>query len=192
MLAGLVALAGRCGLPVVATNNVHFLRPEEHRIHRILSAIRTNRTVGTLPPGEVEHEGCWLRSPGEMAALFDDAQVALLVARLHEAPSPAGDLGDLFGTEGVDDRVQGVLRDPDLGQGLQQRVAHGDSALVGLLPFNGSGRVAFTKGAADGLLALSARVWTGGRLEPLTDALQAGVLRCLRPGSPAMRALERG
>ena len=73
----LLDVAARLRLPVVATNNVHFLRPEEHRIHRVLCAIRTNRTVGTLPPGEVEHEGCWLRSPGEMAALFDDVPEAL-------------------------------------------------------------------------------------------------------------------
>jgi DNA-directed DNA polymerase III PolC len=74
---GLLELAGRLRLPVVATNSVHFLAPEEHRIHRVLAAIRTNRTVGTLPPDEVEHEGCWLRSPGEMAALFEDVPEAL-------------------------------------------------------------------------------------------------------------------
>ena len=39
-----------------------------------------------------------------------------------------------------------------------------------LLPFKGTGHVAFTKGAADGLLALTAQVWDGERPEPLTDA----------------------
>jgi len=73
----LLDVAARLRLPVVATNNVHFLRPEEHHVHRVLSAIRTNTTVGTLPPGEVEHEECFLRSPGEMAALFDDVPQAL-------------------------------------------------------------------------------------------------------------------
>ena len=73
----LLDLATRLQLPIVATNNVHFLQRDEHRIHRVLGAIRTNRTIGTLPPGEVEHEECWLRSPGEMAALFDDVPEAL-------------------------------------------------------------------------------------------------------------------
>ncbi|MFQ5600911.1 MAG: DNA polymerase III subunit alpha [Candidatus Krumholzibacteriia bacterium] len=70
-------IAERLRLPLVATNNVHFLRRDEHRIHRVLCAIRTNTTVGTVPPGEVEHEECFMRSPGEMAALFDDVPQAL-------------------------------------------------------------------------------------------------------------------
>ena len=73
----LLDVASRLHLPVVATNNVHFLKPEEHRVHRVLCAIRTNTTVGTVPEGEVEHEECWLRSPGEMAALFADVPEAL-------------------------------------------------------------------------------------------------------------------
>jgi Ca2+-transporting ATPase len=43
------------------------------------------------------------------------------------------------------------------------------------LPFNGSEHVAFTKGAADGLLALTAQVWDGERPEPLTDAWRARI-----------------
>jgi len=73
----LLDVAERLGLPVVATNNVHMLGREEHRIHRVLCAIRTNTTVGTVPDGEVEHEECFLRSPGEMAALFADVPAAL-------------------------------------------------------------------------------------------------------------------
>ena len=39
-----------------------------------------------------------------------------------------------------------------------------------LQPFQASGPVAFTKGAADSLLALTTQVWDGKRPEPLTDA----------------------
>ncbi len=39
-----------------------------------------------------------------------------------------------------------------------------------LRPFQASKKVAFTKGAADGLLALTAQVWGGKGPEPLTDA----------------------
>ncbi len=73
----LLDVAERLGLPVVATNNVHMLGREEHRIHRVLCAIRTNTTLGTVPEGEIEHEECFLRSPGEMAALFADVPTAL-------------------------------------------------------------------------------------------------------------------
>jgi len=55
------------------------------------------------------------------------------------------------------------------------RLADGDGVPDALLPFKGSEQVAFTKGAADGLLARATRVWTGERPEPLTAALQAQI-----------------
>jgi len=73
----LLDIAERLHLQPVATNNVHFVGPGEHEVHRVLCAIRTNTTVGTLPTDAVEHEECFLRSPGEMQALFDDVPQAL-------------------------------------------------------------------------------------------------------------------
>src|SRR5712692_9125748 len=37
-------------VPLVATNNVHFLRPEEHLHHRVLNAIRTGSLLTTVAP----------------------------------------------------------------------------------------------------------------------------------------------
>ena len=44
-----------------------------------------------------------------------------------------------------------------------------------LLSFQGATYMAFTKGAADGLLALSSQAWTGARPEPLTATVQARI-----------------
>ena len=41
------------GVPLVATNNVHFLRPEEHLHHRTVNAIRTGGLLTTVAPPEI-------------------------------------------------------------------------------------------------------------------------------------------
>jgi len=52
------------------------------------------------------------------------------------------------------------------------RLAADGAATDALIAFKGTGHVAFIKGAVDGLLALSTRVWAAERPEPLTDALR--------------------
>lgn len=66
----LVQLAEEHKLPLVATNDVHFIRAKFHRIHRILTAIRSNTTLGTLAPESTESPQCWLKPPQEMRRLF--------------------------------------------------------------------------------------------------------------------------
>jgi Ca2+-transporting ATPase len=61
------------------------------------------------------------------------------------------------------------------------RLAADDAALDALLAFKGTGHVAFVKGAVDGLLELSTRVWVAERPEPLTDALR-GQIRATNDG----------
>ena len=46
-------LGRELGLPLVATNNVHFLRPEEHLHHRVVNAIRTGGLLTTVAPPEI-------------------------------------------------------------------------------------------------------------------------------------------
>ncbi|MFL6024749.1 MAG: PHP domain-containing protein, partial [Marmoricola sp.] len=66
----LAQLARVHGLPVVATNNVHHARPEEHRLASAMSAIRARRSLaeidGWLPPWGAAS----LRSGAEMAQRF--------------------------------------------------------------------------------------------------------------------------
>ncbi|WP_447980600.1 DNA polymerase III subunit alpha [Candidatus Nitrospira bockiana] len=48
-MAQAVALSRRTGLPMVATNRVHFVRPDGFVVHRLLRAIALNTTLARLP-----------------------------------------------------------------------------------------------------------------------------------------------
>ena len=66
----LAALAAERGLPVVATGNVHYARPEDRRLATAIAAVRAQRSLdeldGWLPPAGSAH----LRSGAEMQARF--------------------------------------------------------------------------------------------------------------------------
>ena len=59
-------------VPLVATNNVHFLRPEEHLHHRAMNAIRTGGLLTTVAPPEITTSEAWFKPPAEMQKLFPD------------------------------------------------------------------------------------------------------------------------
>ena len=73
----LVQTARRCGVPLVATNRVFFIRPEDWAAHRLAAAIRTRTTVDTLPAGAVVPPEAWLKPPALMARLFEDLPEAV-------------------------------------------------------------------------------------------------------------------
>ena len=66
----LARLADERGLRVVATTNAHYARPDQHRLHSALSAVRAHRSLDELDgwlPGSGQ---AFLRSGAEMAARF--------------------------------------------------------------------------------------------------------------------------
>jgi DNA polymerase-3 subunit alpha len=72
------------GVPLVATNNVHFLRPEEHLHHRAVNAIRTGGLLTTVTPPEITTDEAWFKPAAEMQKCFADhpewLQAALEIA----------------------------------------------------------------------------------------------------------------
>jgi DNA polymerase III subunit alpha len=68
------------GVPLVATNNVHFLRPEEHLHHRAVNAIRTGGLLTTVAAPFANAQGkpeitsgeAWFKPAAEMQRLFPD------------------------------------------------------------------------------------------------------------------------
>ena len=70
-------LGSELGLRCVAVNPVYFLRSEDYRVHRVLSAIRRNATIDTLEEGDVADAACWFRPPEEMRRLYADWPGAL-------------------------------------------------------------------------------------------------------------------
>jgi len=59
-------------IPLVATNNVHFLKPEEYLHHRAVNAIRTGNLLTTVAPPEVTTGEAWFKPAAEMQRLFPD------------------------------------------------------------------------------------------------------------------------
>ncbi|PYU16369.1 MAG: DNA polymerase III subunit alpha, partial [Acidobacteria bacterium] len=64
-------------MPLVATNNVHFLRPEEHLHHRVLNAIRTGSLLTTVAPPDIASTQAYFKSAEEMRRAFADHPEAL-------------------------------------------------------------------------------------------------------------------
>ncbi|WP_328994602.1 error-prone DNA polymerase [Kribbella sp. NBC_01245] len=84
----LARLAADAGLPVIATNNVHYAAPRRHRLAGAIAAVRARRSLdamdGWLPPSGAAH----LRSGAEMAARFQRYDGA--VARTVEIAAQLG------------------------------------------------------------------------------------------------------
>ncbi|MEA3276945.1 MAG: DNA polymerase III subunit alpha [Pseudomonadota bacterium] len=72
-----VELATRMGVPVVATNDVRFLAPEDFEAHEARVCIRDGRTLDDPRRPRRYSEEQFLRSPQEMAELFSDIPEAL-------------------------------------------------------------------------------------------------------------------
>jgi DNA-directed DNA polymerase III PolC len=60
------------GVPLVATNNVYFLRPDEHLHHRVVNAIRTGELLTTVAPPEITTGEAWFKPAAKMQKLFPD------------------------------------------------------------------------------------------------------------------------
>ncbi|HHH47058.1 MAG TPA: DNA polymerase III subunit alpha, partial [Thiotrichales bacterium] len=74
---GSVALAAALDVPVVATNDVRFLRPEDFEAHEVRVCIHEGRTLDDPHRPREYSEQQYLRSPQEMAELFSDIPEAL-------------------------------------------------------------------------------------------------------------------
>jgi DNA polymerase-3 subunit alpha len=105
-IAGAVALAARHQLPVVATNDVRFIRADEFESHEARVCIHDGTLLADSARVRRYTRQQYLRSPAEMSALFADLpealansveiarrcslQLTLGEARLPQYPVPAG------------------------------------------------------------------------------------------------------
>jgi len=70
-------LAADTGIPLVATNDSHYLRKEDARAHEILLCIQTGKTMSDPNRMRFEHPVFYLKSREEMMALFGEVEEAL-------------------------------------------------------------------------------------------------------------------
>ena len=66
----LAGIARRMGLPVIATGNVHYATPQQHRLASALAAVRARRSLDDMDGWLPASGGAHLRSGAEMAARF--------------------------------------------------------------------------------------------------------------------------
>ena len=72
-----LACSRRMHLPPVATNRVHFIRPDEFSVHRLLRTIALNTTLSRLPADACCAPTQWLMPPAAMRARFPHVPEAL-------------------------------------------------------------------------------------------------------------------
>ncbi|MCL1971645.1 MAG: DNA polymerase III subunit alpha [Endomicrobia bacterium] len=77
VIPGLIALAQRTGIALVATNDCHFLRKEDAATHDILLCIGTGKTLNDINRMRFDSDLFFYRSPEEMAKTFSYIPEAL-------------------------------------------------------------------------------------------------------------------
>ncbi|MCD5415829.1 DNA polymerase III subunit alpha [Candidatus Bipolaricaulota bacterium] len=77
-----IELARRLDLPLVATNDVHYLAPEDRLAHEVLLNIRANKKITDPDRRRFDGGGYHFRTAAEMEELFSDIPEALENTRL--------------------------------------------------------------------------------------------------------------
>ncbi len=75
--AGLIRIARETGIPLVAANDVHYVRPEDAELQDILLCIRDNKKVSEENRLSLRHLDLSLRSPEEMTDFFKEIPEAI-------------------------------------------------------------------------------------------------------------------
>jgi DNA polymerase III subunit alpha len=66
----LIRLAGELSLPIVATNDCHYLQPEDAKAHEVLLCIQTGKTFSDEKRWRFETDQLYVKKPEEMRAAF--------------------------------------------------------------------------------------------------------------------------
>jgi DNA polymerase III subunit alpha len=138
-IASAVALAGRRGVPVVATNDVRFLKPDDFESHEARVCIHDGALLGDAGRVRRYAKQQYLRTPQEMAALFSDipealensvaiAQRCTLILKLGEARLPRYPVP-------AETTTEDFLRQ-EAARGLDERIASGGIAASHTDPYH--------------------------------------------------------
>ncbi len=73
----LIGLGKKLNLPVVATNNCHYMNREDFRAHEILLCLQTGKTINDPYRMQYPKDEFYFKSPQEMIALFKETPEAI-------------------------------------------------------------------------------------------------------------------
>ena len=135
---GLIGLAKQLDVPLVVTNDAHYVRQHDSTSQDVYICIQTNTTVNDEKRLRMEDDSYYVKSPAEMALLFPDFPEALnntqLIAEmcnlklgfgethLPKFPTPAGYSADEYLAERC-------------WEGFQQRYGHANEHAAGRLKY---------------------------------------------------------
>lgn len=77
ILKDIVRLSEETEIPLIATNDVHYINREDSKAHEILLCIQTGKTIEDGDRMEFENDEFYLKSPEEMKKIFSYAPSAL-------------------------------------------------------------------------------------------------------------------
>ncbi len=77
MTRGVLPLAKRLAIPVVASNDVHYLNAGDHKAHEVLLCVQTGKTMRDADRWRFSSQQFYLKSPAEMHALFGEIPESL-------------------------------------------------------------------------------------------------------------------
>ncbi|MCL2121063.1 MAG: DNA polymerase III subunit alpha [Clostridiales bacterium] len=75
--AGLIRIHGETGIPLAATNDLHYVNREDAYVQDVLLCIQTGKTLSDTNRMQYETQEFYVKSPEEMALLFGDYPQAL-------------------------------------------------------------------------------------------------------------------
>jgi len=93
----LIDLAKRTGIPLVATNDCHYLNKEDARAHEILMCVQQKKTIHDDKRLHHRNEAFFVKTPAEMDAYFAHIPEAMEnAARIGELCNVTFDLGNTY------------------------------------------------------------------------------------------------
>ncbi|MBI1952564.1 MAG: DNA polymerase III subunit alpha [Candidatus Omnitrophica bacterium] len=144
IIPGMLDLAKKLDLPVVATNDLHYLEKSQARAHEALLCIQTQTTLDDPQRFRFDTDEFYFKSPEEMQALFAEVPQALLATReiaektdlkltfnrlhLPQFNPPEGKGQEVYLKELVEEGFQ--RRYPEAAPEVRQRLAHELSIIV--------------------------------------------------------------
>ncbi len=92
----LLRLAPETGLPLVVTNDLHYVHESQSDAHDVLLCVGTGNNIDTPNRMKFDTRDFWLKSAAQMAALFPDQREAILnsrrIAEMTAVELPLGQL----------------------------------------------------------------------------------------------------
>ena len=127
VVQGMAELNKKLGIPLVATNDIHYLKREHAKAHEILLCIQTGKTLKDTNRMKFNTDQVYFKSPEEMIELFHDFPEAIentlriadkcnLEIELGKIHLPKFDLPDIYKHLSLDEYLRLVAED-----GLKER-----------------------------------------------------------------------